>query len=464
MPEISFTLFLDTRADHHSGRLDNCGTKTVEGHQQIIPWIRDFIGQKLLLQMNEVHIRTSYDQNLDTVFESSTESFQERFHGSGPFAIYVFTMAGLHYYQPIKFRIPEAGFDVDHIFARRRLLKHLFEHLSIAVKTPTSLLEFKNDTQPLCGETNTLEDLRGFQHTRIDHPVVITVIRKKEVVLRVQGTESSLQTVLCAPNPSSVCGVLEEAATRYGHCLEAYDVKLNFRPFEIEDNRTLTIGQLAPRRQNLHPIITMTLLTPAQLEAQLAKSKIADQCRKRTLAMTEQEQRVAVAKEDEERMTHAAVVDHLQTSLKRALKREKLANRDNHRNTTRLKMQCKSYAVEVSQSEAKCRRLEQEIQKAASLATAAEPVASEAEPVAAPVVKVKHMETPLSYFCPISYDIMTDPVMLVQTGRTYEREKIEEWLMRKNTDPMTNEHLNNNTLVPNRTLKQAIAEWSERSN
>jgi hypothetical protein len=458
MPEISFTLFLDTRADHRSGKLDNCGIHTVEGQQQIIPWMRDYIGQKLLLQMNEVHVRTSYSEKLDTVFEFSTESFQERFNGSGPFEIRVFTMAGLHYYQPIKFRIPEAGFDVDHVFVRRKLLKYLFEHLSVAMKTPMSLLEFRNDTQPLCGETNTLEDLRRLQHQRIDDPAVITVIRKKEVVLRVQGTESSLQTVLYVPNPSSVCGVLDEAATRYGHCLEAYNVNLNFRPFEIEDNRTLTIGQLAPHGQHTHPIISMTLLTPAQLEAQLAKSKIVHQSRKRTLAMTEQEQRVAVTKEDEERMTHAAVVDHLQTSLNRALNKEKLANRVNHRNTTRLKMQCKSNAMEVSQSEAKCRRLEQEIQKAASLATAAEPVASEAEPVAA---SAKKFDPWAPFRCPITTRVMVDPVQCLGSGHTYERSAISEWFGNHNTDPMTNQAVCSRRLTPNHAFKAAIAYMQE---
>jgi hypothetical protein len=55
--------------------------------------------------------------------------------------------------------------------------------------------------------------------------------------------------------------VLEEAATRYGHCLEAYDLKLDSSPFDIERNRALTIGRLGPHGQHKLPIISMTLLT-----------------------------------------------------------------------------------------------------------------------------------------------------------------------------------------------------------
>lgn len=43
--------------------------------------------------------------------------------------------------------------------------------------------------------------------------------------------------------------------------------------------------------------------------------------------------------------------------------------------------------------------------------------------------------------CPITKEIMDDPVILVATGQTYERKAIEEWLMKHNTDPLTREEL-----------------------
>jgi hypothetical protein len=118
----------------------------------------------------------------------------------------------------------------------------------------------------------------------------------------------------------------------------------------------------------------------------------------------------------------------------------------------------------VTKSEAKRRRLEQEIQKASSLATAVEPAASEDEAVAAPVVRYMCMEPPDSFFCPITHELMRNPLMLIATGRTYEGDTITEWMVNHDTDPLTNETITDKTLVPNLTLKQTIAEWSERSN
>jgi hypothetical protein len=46
---------------------------------------------------------------------------------------------------------------------------------------------------------------------------------------------------------------------------------------------------------------------------------------------------------------------------------------------------------------------------------------------------------PPDYLCLVSQDIMADPVMLVDSGHTYEREAIEKWLSKHNTDPCTGE-------------------------
>ncbi len=77
------------------------------------------------------------------------------------------------------------------------------------------LLEFRNGSSDLCGDTKTLENLRSLQNTLLGQPVVITVVEKREVVLRVHGAgDYSLKTILCAPNRSLVRDVLEEAASR----------------------------------------------------------------------------------------------------------------------------------------------------------------------------------------------------------------------------------------------------------
>ena len=59
------------------------------------------------------------------------------------------------------------------------------------------------------------------------------------------------------------------------------------------------------------------------------------------------------------------------------------------------------------------------------------------------------------FVCPITQDVMEDPVVVAQTGNTYERRAIEEWFATSNTDPLTNEELEDATLIPNNVLRCA---------
>ncbi len=65
-------------------------------------------------------------------------------------------------------------------------------------------------------------------------------------------------------------------------------------------------------------------------------------------------------------------------------------------------------------------------------------------------------EPPNAYTCPITYDLMRDPVLLGNTGHTYERVAIESWLRNHNTDPLTNKSLISSELIPNKALGRAI--------
>ena len=65
---------------------------------------------------------------------------------------------------------------------------------------------------------------------------------------------------------------------------------------------------------------------------------------------------------------------------------------------------------------------------------------------------------PTAFICPISQDIMEDPVILIETGATYERKEILKWLSNHHTDPLTNEVLKNKSIIPNRALRTAIEE------
>ena len=64
-------------------------------------------------------------------------------------------------------------------------------------------------------------------------------------------------------------------------------------------------------------------------------------------------------------------------------------------------------------------------------------------------------EVPVEFLCPITQDIMTDPVVTTD-GHTYERAAIQNWFKRKNTSPVTNERLSSKTLTPNITLRKLI--------
>jgi len=56
--------------------------------------------------------------------------------------------------------------------------------------------------------------------------------------------------------------------------------------------------------------------------------------------------------------------------------------------------------------------------------------------------------------CPISHEVMQDPV-LAEDGHTYERREIENWLQRSNRSPITNCILGP-CLVPNRIVKDML--------
>ncbi|KAF7813482.1 U-box domain-containing protein 21-like [Senna tora] len=66
---------------------------------------------------------------------------------------------------------------------------------------------------------------------------------------------------------------------------------------------------------------------------------------------------------------------------------------------------------------------------------------------------------PAHFKCPISLDLMKDPVTL-STGITYDRDAIERWFQDGNfTCPVTNQILTTFDLVPNHALRVLIQEW-----
>eukprot|EP01045_Picozoa_sp_COSAG04_P020055 COSAG04_NODE_2012_length_5004_cov_3.098063_2_plen_209_part_00 len=62
---------------------------------------------------------------------------------------------------------------------------------------------------------------------------------------------------------------------------------------------------------------------------------------------------------------------------------------------------------------------------------------------------------PESFYCPITADLMRDPVMDPE-GNSYERSAVEDWLSRSPTSPVTRAPLAAHQLAPNRALKSLI--------
>nr|ADI46213.1 CMPG1a [Nicotiana benthamiana] len=66
---------------------------------------------------------------------------------------------------------------------------------------------------------------------------------------------------------------------------------------------------------------------------------------------------------------------------------------------------------------------------------------------------------PRNFTCPISLDLMKDPVTL-STGITYDRENIEKWIEAGNqTCPITNQTLRNGEPIPNHSIRKMIQQW-----
>ena len=67
---------------------------------------------------------------------------------------------------------------------------------------------------------------------------------------------------------------------------------------------------------------------------------------------------------------------------------------------------------------------------------------------------------PSDFICPLTLEIMSDPLMTCKNHMNFERSAIVEWLNRGNTTcPLTREPLSYSKLVPNAALRLQIEQW-----
>ncbi|XP_022747255.1 E3 ubiquitin-protein ligase PUB23-like [Durio zibethinus] len=73
---------------------------------------------------------------------------------------------------------------------------------------------------------------------------------------------------------------------------------------------------------------------------------------------------------------------------------------------------------------------------------------------------MEEIDVPPFFICPISLEIMKDPVT-VSTGISYDRESIEKWLFsgKNTTCPVTKQVIADCELTPNHTLRRLIQSW-----
>ena len=74
------------------------------------------------------------------------------------------------------------------------------------------------------------------------------------------------------------------------------------------------------------------------------------------------------------------------------------------------------------------------------------------------VVGTETVTIPDHFICPISLEIMQEPVICTD-GNTYEKREIERWLATHDTSPKTNMVLHNKTLISNFAIKSGIQKF-----
>ena len=80
-----------------------------------------------------------------------------------------------------------------------------------------------------------------------------------------------------------------------------------------------------------------------------------------------------------------------------------------------------------------------------------------------PAAQRAKVEEPDHLLCPIRREMFRDPVVLVESGHTYEREAIEQHLRRSQIDPRSNVRIGTKRLVTNWSMRNAVQAWLDEN-
>jgi hypothetical protein len=107
---------------------------------------------------------------------------------------------------------------------------------------------------------------------------------------------------------------------------------------------------------------------------------------------------------------------------------------------------------------ASLRAADEALQRATMAKTSSNASSHTATALALGGLKRGEEDEPADYLCPITHDVMVDPVVTAD-GQSYERVAIEQWLLHSAMSPLTGEPLAHLALTPNMALRRLIQEW-----
>lgn len=128
-----------------------------------------------------------------------------------------------------------------------------------------------------------------------------------------------------------------------------------------------------------------------------------------------------------------------------------------HERERRKSYELKRLMAELAQMAAKAERAEAKLAEGEETHKAKAFAEQEAR---SRTVAAAQPDTPSEFICPITQEVMLDPVSTVD-GHTYERGAIKRWLSRKRTSPLTGAPLKSTALVPNIALRKLIEEHQQ---
>ena len=80
------------------------------------------------------------------------------------------------------------------------------------------------------------------------------------------------------------------------------------------------------------------------------------------------------------------------------------------------------------------------------------------EPSITDILQAKGVIIPNEYLCPITLELMKDPVIL-EDGHVYEKTAIQIWFKKNNTNPLTKKVVNRNTLISCHAIRNMIQDF-----